>query len=378
MATKTPPPKKADKKNQESDKSQPKKSPEKKAKKSKPKGGGFFSFLFKVIILLVLVGIGYYGYLVYVESQKNGGDYGKAFKVVMGVATKDYEVVSKKTKEISINAYNKTAEFSVEAYKNSEEYLKTVKEFTKESFDELSEKVKKIGEKSPAELNQDADNYLKEFMSGKEIDKPKEVAYEPKVTEHENKVDQKPPVNNNTSHEPPKVEKKNPDPVKENGFVEAEKTKEPTIPKEIKEVNDNKKEITKPEEPKKTGLTLVGTKAGPKNEEAINKNVPESKTPEKISDKTKEQNIPEPPHMKKYKEGRAYFLEGLEHYKKQMPGSKNEHVHRRKAYALFKKASACFDQVSKKMEGNEEFDRISMDNQRFMFGCGKSMLVDQH
>lgn len=371
MATKREPSK------NKSDNKSPSKTPEKKPKKSsKSKGGGLFSFLFTLIILLVLIGVGYYGYIAYGAYQKNGGNSEKTWDAVKGKATKDYKDAAENTTKYSTIAYNKTTEWSADAYKNSEEYLATVKEFTKESFNDLSEKMKKIGEKTPEELSNSADNYLKEFMSGKEIApapvKKEEVVYKAKdnePVETDKKTETPVTAKKTDTPEPKKVEKKE-DLVKDNGFVTPEKTKEePVVTKEPK------KETPVTEEPKKKGFTKVGEKIGPKNEDAITKSEAETKTSET---KKSSEPVKELPHMKTYKEGKALFMQGLEHYKKQMPGQPNEHVHRRQAYALFKKAAVCFDKIDSKMANDPEFVRISTDNHRFMFGCGKSMLVDQH
>ena len=360
MVTKRAPSETPDKKNKD-DKKKPSKNPDKKSKKpSKSKLGGLFKFILNVVILLVIVGLCYYGYQFYVGYQKNGGDTSKALNSVKDQATNDYSNASDNIKKNSKVAYNSASEWSAKAYENSEEYLKTAKEFTKESYNDLAEKVKKIGDKTPEELSSSADNYLKEFMHGKEMSDPEAKTRDdtketkPEVNIQEPKAEDKTP-------EALKPEKKN-DPEK-NGFVTPEKTKEKEKP-----LDSNK------EEPKKTGLTKTNVIVGDKNEKVITKpDEPKPLDSKKTSDPV---STVEQPHMKIYKEGRAYFLEGLVHYKKQMPGQPNENVHRRQAYALFKKAAACFDKVGKKMEGVEEFDRISTDNHRYMFGCGKSMTIN--
>lgn len=348
------------------------------SKKGKGSGsskfGGFIISIIKFVIFLALVGACYYGYHFYVDWEKNGRNTEKSLKNITNQATKDLAVAKENSKKYGTIALDKTTEWSAEAYKNSEEYLKTAKEFTKESFDELSAKIKEIGEKTPEELSSSADNYLKEFMSGKELDAPKvgeEVAYKSKSNDNkatDNKVEKPPLKEKSLPEQPAKIEEKPSDPIKE-GFVAPEKLKTELKPPEIT------KEEPKKEEPKKKGFTKVGEKVGDINEDAIKKNEDVAKTQEI----KKSEPVSEPPHMKIYKEGRGYFLEGLEHYKKQMPGKPNEQIHRRKAYALFKKAKGCFDKVESKMAGkHEEFDRIAVDNQRFMFGCGKSMTIDGH
>lgn len=354
------------------------KSQSKKPKASKPsKIGGFFMFMIKLVIFIVLIGVCYYGYYFYQEYQKNGGDAKKSLEVIKGRATQDYSTAADNTKKYSEIAYKNASEFSAEAYEKSAEYAATVKEFSKESFADLSATVKKIGEKTPDELSADADSYLKEFMKGSESKPFEKVEHVPVEQKGQQK---KEPAETTT---PEVAKNKKEDPTKE-GFVVAEKLNDSKTTDEPKPI-ENKKvepkietkiEEPKTEEPKNKGFKKVGENIGDKNEKAITKQPEESKPqPGKI---TTQPPATEPPHMKTYREGRGYFLEGLIHYKKQMPGMPNEHVHRKKAYALFKKASVCFSKVDSKMQGEEEFDRISNDNNRYMFGCGKSMLIDKH
>lgn len=347
--------------------------PSKRPNSKKPsKIGGLFKFMIKLVVLIALIGVCYYGYYFYQDYSKNGGDVQKSFDVIKGQATQDYAMATENTKKYSEIAYKNASDFSAEAYEKSAEYAATVKEFSKESFADLSAKVKKLGEKTPDQLSADADNYLKEFMKGSDAKPFEQVKHVP--VEHKNEVAEKPEVIR------PEVAKNDKaDPVKD-GFVKHEKLEdskkvEEPKPIETKKV-ETKLEAPKPEETKPKGFKKVGENVGDKNEKAITTPPPEKK-PE-LGKVTTQPPVAETPEMKIYKEGKGYFLEGLIHYKKQMPGSPNENVHRKKAYALFKKATACFNKIETKMQGNEEFERISNDSNRYMFGCGKSMLIDQH
>lgn len=355
--------------------SNPGEKPAAKKKVSKPsKIGGLFKFMIKLVILIVLIGVGYYGYHFYQEYQKSGGNAQQSLEAIKNRATQDYSNAADNTKKYSEIAYKNASDFSAEAYEKSAEYATIVKEFSKESFADLSEKIKKIGEKTPEELSASADSYLKEFMKGSDAKPFERVEHVPTQKKTESKSEQP----EKTDVVAPEVAKKD-EPAK-NDFVEPEKLKDSKSVPEPKPLETKKVEAKldepKPEDPKNKGFKKVGESVGEKDEKALTKQPAETKPqPGKI---TTEPPVAEPPHMKTYKEGKGYFLEGLIHYKKQMPGMPNEHVHRKKAYALFKKASECFSKVDSKMQGNEEFDRISNDNNRYMFGCGKSMLVDKH
>lgn len=96
---------------------------------------------------------------------------------------------------------------------------------------------------------------------------------------------------------------------------------------------------------------------------------------EKTEDKPAEQPKTESVSDKNWQNGRKYFGMGLAHYRKSGPDMKNGYEHLKRATVFFKRAQICLRKADSKSRNEDEFARVEMDTNRFLYDCLKRTKV---
>ncbi len=76
-----------------------------------------------------------------------------------------------------------------------------------------------------------------------------------------------------------------------------------------------------------------------------------------------------------WESGRKYFGMGLAHYRKSGPDMKNGYEHLKRATVFFKRAQICLRKAGSTVRKNDEFGRVEIDTNRFLYDCLKRTKV---